>query len=166
MWNPTGVSVSFTLKPFYYQALLFKLVILLFVGVLLAAYYFYKKKRKRTAVEEEDSGIKEIPGEKEKYKGFHLEDAYAEECIKKLMHQVTVKKVYRDKEITLKKLADRLSLSRHLLSRILNERLERNFSDFINYYRIEEAKRILANPKTAKIKISIVAFDVGFNTTA
>ncbi|MCP4151719.1 MAG: AraC family transcriptional regulator, partial [bacterium] len=106
----------------------------------------------------------EKPGKQPKYKGFHLEDAYAEECIKKLMHQVEVKKVYRDADITLEKLADRLSIPRHVLSRILNERLKRNFSDYINYYRIEEARRILSTAEGAKRKNTIVAFDVGFNT--
>ncbi|MCP4157529.1 MAG: helix-turn-helix domain-containing protein, partial [bacterium] len=166
VWNPTGVFVYFTLEPFYYQTLLFKLFVLLSVGVLLVAYYLYKKKYKTTAAKEEDSGLKEKPEEKEKYKGFHLEDAYAEECIKKLMKEVKIKKVYRDSKLTLEKLADKLSIPRHLLSRIINERLERNFSDFINYYRIEEAKTILSDPKNEKKKSSSIAFEVGFNTTA
>jgi AraC-like DNA-binding protein len=51
-----------------------------------------------------------------------------------------------------------------VLSQILNEKLNRNYSEFINSYRIEEAKKILEGPRAAQLKINAVAFDVGFNT--
>jgi AraC-like DNA-binding protein len=57
-----------------------------------------------------------------------------------------------------------LSVSPHLLSQILNEKLNRNFSDFVNYYRIEEAKQILSSPRGDRLKVIAVAFEVGFNT--
>jgi AraC-like DNA-binding protein len=43
--------------------------------------------------------------------------------------------------------------------------LNQNFAEFINSYRIEEAKRILKSAKWAQQKIAAVAFEVGFNTT-
>jgi AraC-like DNA-binding protein len=42
--------------------------------------------------------------------------------------------------------------------------MDRNFSDFINYYRVEEAKKLLQDPRGAQKKIIVLAFDVGFNT--
>jgi AraC-like DNA-binding protein len=47
---------------------------------------------------------------------------------------------------------------------VLNEKLNKNFPDFINWYRIEEARKILASPRGSQKKIANVAFDVGFNT--
>ena len=76
-----------------------------------------------------------------------------------------IKKEYREPEISLQSLAEKLSITSHQLSQILNEKLNRNFSDFINYYRIEEAKAILLKPESDQQKITTVAFDVGFNTT-
>lgn len=74
-------------------------------------------------------------------------------------------KVYVDADISLQSLAEKMSISTHQLSQVLNERLDRNFPDFINFYRIVEAKRILKNPQGAQQKIDTVAFQVGYNTT-
>jgi AraC-like DNA-binding protein len=80
---------------------------------------------------------------------------------------MNVDKVYCHTDVSLQLLAEKLSLSPHLLPpQILNEQLNRNFWDYINSYRIEEAKRILQSPVGAQQKIVTVAFDVGFNTTS
>jgi ligand-binding sensor domain-containing protein/AraC-like DNA-binding protein len=151
VWNRTGDSFTFTLKPLFYETFLFRIGILFLLAVLLAAVFYIYKKR---------------PFEKnEKYKGSPLTPQYAEECIKKLGHLMEVEKVYCLADVSLQALAEKLSVSPHLLSRVLNEKLNRNFWDFINSYRIEEAKRILQSPGGAQRKIVAVAFDVGFNTT-
>ena len=73
-------------------------------------------------------------------------------------------KVYRDPELSLQSLAEKTSVSPHVLSQVLNEKLNKNFPDFINWYRIEEARKILASPRGSQKKIANVAYDVGFNT--
>lgn len=70
--------------------------------------------------------------------------------------------LYRDDEITLGSLADRLAITPHQLSEFLNERLDVNFSGFINSYRIEEAKKLLVQDPASSI-ISI-CFYTGFNS--
>lgn len=150
VWNRTGDSMTFTLKPFFYQTILFKIAaILILLALGAAGFYIYKKR----------------PFEKqEKYKGSPLTPQYAEECKKKLRYLMEIEKLYCDAELSLQALADKLSISTHLLSQILNEKLNRNFADFINSYRIEEAKKILENSRGSQQKITTVAFDVGFNT--
>ncbi len=66
--------------------------------------------------------------------------------------------------ISLQSLSKKLSISSHMLSQIINEKMNKNFWDFINTYRIEEAKKLLRDPKRANQKILSIAFDVGFNT--
>jgi YesN/AraC family two-component response regulator len=61
-------------------------------------------------------------------------------------------------------LAEKLSVSTHILSQVLNEKLNQKFSDLINSSRVEEAKKILQKPGGAQQKITSVAFEVGFNT--
>lgn len=146
----TGTSFTFILKPLFYQTFLFKIAVLFFLlFISVAAFYIYKKHPFK---------------EKAKYKGSTLHHEYAEECIAKLKNLVEVEKVYEDSDLTLQSLAQRLSLPPHLLSQILNERLKRNFADFINFYRIEEAKRLLKSPEGAEQKIDALAVEVGFNT--
>jgi ligand-binding sensor domain-containing protein/AraC-like DNA-binding protein len=151
VWNQKGDSVTFTLKPFFYQTLVFKLAVLfLLIALLAAAFYIYKKRPFR---------------KKPKYKDSPLHPDFAQECIKKLNYLMENEKVYTDADISLQSLAEKMSIAPHQLSQVLNERLDRNFPDFINFYRIEEAKRILKSPQGAQQKIDTVAFQVGFNTT-
>jgi len=152
IWNRTGDSITFTLKPFFHQTVFFKIIILFLVFALAAGgFYLYKKRP--------------FKKEHEKYKGSSLNPQFAEECIKKLRYLMEMKKVFRDPDISLQGLSDKLSVSSHQLSQILNEKLERNFSDLINSYRVEEAKRLLLKPGADQQKVTTVAFDVGFNTT-
>jgi AraC-like DNA-binding protein len=73
-------------------------------------------------------------------------------------------KPYLDPELTLDQLSSLLSLRPRVLSQVINKMLGENFYDFINRYRIEEASRMLTNPKDKKITILEVLYDVGFNS--
>lgn len=77
---------------------------------------------------------------------------------------VLSQKVYKDSEITLKGLANAVDLSTHQLSELINGHLQKNFSSFINYYRIEEAKQLLENDK--KMLLIEVAHEVGFKSVS
>jgi ligand-binding sensor domain-containing protein/AraC-like DNA-binding protein len=154
VWNQTGDSITFTLKALFYQTLVFKIIIfLLFTILVAAAVYIYKKRPFEKKKEKE-----------EKYKGSNLERDFVEEKTKKLKHLMEVEKVYRDETISLQSLAEKLSIPPYQLSQILNEAMNRNFPDFINYYRIEEAKKMLTSPRGAEKKNTAVAYDVGFNS--
>lgn len=129
-WNRTGASVTFTLRPYFYQTPAFKILLLLFIIALAAAgVYLYKK----------------YPI-KEKYKGSSINPKFAEACVTKLKYLMEEEKIYRDADISLPLLAEKLSVSPHQLSQLLNERLNRGFSDFVNGYRVEEAKKNINQP--------------------
>jgi AraC-like DNA-binding protein len=70
--------------------------------------------------------------------------------------------LYRDYDLTLAKLAGTLGVSTHQLSQLLNQRLRMKFSDFVNRYRVEEAKRLLGTEEGRNV-LSI-CFHVGFNS--
>jgi len=69
---------------------------------------------------------------------------------------------YRDSEINLSSLANRLSITRHQLSEYLNEQLGTKFRDYVSRYRIDEAQNILRENGNANIMA--VCFRVGFNS--
>jgi AraC-like DNA-binding protein len=47
---------------------------------------------------------------------------------------------------------------------VINQRFHKNFNDFINDYRIEEAKKMLGHKKTRDYKLLTIAYEVGFNS--
>lgn len=95
-----------------------------------------------------------------------LNREFVEQCITKLKYLMEIEKVYCDADISLQSLSDKMSIAPHLLSQLLNEKMDRNFADFINVYRIEEAKKIMQSPRGPQRKVSAVAIEVGFNTMA
>lgn len=162
IWNDTGDSVTVTILPYFHQTLWFKLILVLLIAVLAAgAFFLYKNLYKKIS---RAKALKQTPAEKEKYKDSKLNPVFVEEIIKRLKHQVEVEKVYRDPVLTLQSLAKKLAVPPHQLSQVINDRLKRNFPDYINYHRIEEARWILEHPGRQEIKITSMAFDVGFNT--
>ena len=109
---------------------------------------------------------KYLTEKKRKYKNSSLHPDFAEECIRKLTKLMEVDKIYRDSDLSLQILAKKISIKPYLLSQIINERLKRNFYDYINSYRIEEAKQILVRPGRVKLNIVLLADEVGFKTRA
>ena len=71
-------------------------------------------------------------------------------------------KLYTSETLSLKDLADILSITPHQLSHLLNSERDTNFNTFINQYRIEEAKRLLL--EEAERSILTIAYAVGFNS--
>lgn len=73
-------------------------------------------------------------------------------------------KSYMDPDITLEKLADSLSLQSKDLSMLINRHLGVNFYEFINKYRIDEAKKMLVSEEFKNTTITDIYFAVGFNS--
>src|SRR6266498_1011760 len=73
-------------------------------------------------------------------------------------------KSYLQSELSLNQLAAELSVKPKILSQIINEKLGQNFFDFINTYRIEEAKRLLVEHEDPKITVLEILYEVGFNS--
>jgi len=73
-------------------------------------------------------------------------------------------KPYLEPELTLDQLAAKMNVKPRALSEAINVVLRQNFFDFINRYRIEEATRMLTNPKDEKITVLEVLYQAGFNS--
>ena len=90
------------------------------------------------------------------------------ECISKalgnLNHVIHEEKIYRNPELTLTGLANRLDLTPRQLSELLNNEIGKNFNSYITDFRIEDAIEELKKNKYSTI-LSI-ALSVGFNSNS
>lgn len=105
-----------------------------------------------------------ISTESPKYEKSSLTPKMAEVQFQKLVIVMEKEKLYLDKDIGLSCLAQKLGIPLHHLSQIINEKTGSNFYDYINAQRIEEAKRLLLDPKMNNRSIASIAFDAGFNS--
>ncbi|MBA3930206.1 MAG: AraC family transcriptional regulator [Xanthomonas sp.] len=79
-----------------------------------------------------------------------------------LRHQLDVRQVYREPELKVVDLAQRLGTVEHRLSRLITQGLgEKNFNQMVNRYRIAYACRRLAEPEAAD-SILDISGDAGF----
>jgi AraC-like DNA-binding protein len=72
--------------------------------------------------------------------------------------------LYRDSALTLPGLAEAVGTSPNALSQAINQYLGLNYFDFINRYRVEEAKKLLKESPDGQTTILDIAFCVGFNS--
>jgi len=77
---------------------------------------------------------------------------------------VVDKKWYLESDLSLSKLSKMVGKSTQLVSSVINEHARQNFNDFINYYRIQDAKAMLSSQENNKFTISSIAFDTGFSS--
>lgn len=83
---------------------------------------------------------------------------------RKLKEAVAVNHLYEDAELTLTTLALKLGIHPHELSRIINLGLAKNFSDFINEFRVREIARKMRDPAYDRLTLLGIAYESGFNS--
>lgn len=83
-----------------------------------------------------------------------------------LMNAMEKDKLFLDAGLGIEKLSDVVGQSKHDISRILNERMNANFFDFVNGYRVREARRLLDDPAMQRFTIAAIAFESGFNSVS
>lgn len=102
------------------------------------------------------------PGTPVKYKSSVLTEAYEAELAARLEGLMRTEKLYKNEQLRLETLAERLGVSRNSVSQVIN-RSGMNFFEYINYWRIEEAKTLLSETSKRNLNVIEVAYAVGFS---
>lgn len=82
--------------------------------------------------------------------------------LEKLSNHMQAERPYLDAELSLQKLADGIGLPDKLVSQLINQHLGKHFFDYINEFRITEAKTLLRNKP--ELTVLEVLYQVGFNS--
>ncbi len=83
---------------------------------------------------------------------------------KELCYLLKNEKHFKDPNVSLLSIANRLHISSTYLSQLVNSVTDSNFSDFINGYRVIEAQRLLTHPNYSNYPIRSVGLEAGFNS--
>ncbi|MDE3057805.1 MAG: AraC family transcriptional regulator [Bacteroidota bacterium] len=85
-----------------------------------------------------------------------------EALAKKLAAYFEAEKPFLDETLTLTKLSAQIGIPRNQLSLVINSKFNANFYTFVNTFRVEEAKRLITDPKNKNFTILSLAFQAGF----
>lgn len=101
-----------------------------------------------------------------KYQKTALPATRAQTYLEKLLALMASQKPFLNAELRLSDLAEALHILPNHLSQVINAELNKNFFDFVNDYRLEEAKQRLLDPGFEHYSILAIALEVGFNNKA
>jgi AraC-like DNA-binding protein len=74
-------------------------------------------------------------------------------------------RAYRDDGLSIASLSQKLNVQEYRLRRLINGQLgHRNFSAFVNGYRLSEAESALADPGQVEVPVLTIALDAGFGS--
>ena len=98
-----------------------------------------------------------------RYSGSSLNKDSQQELFGRLERLMQYDQVYKNSLFTREKMAELLGTNRTYLSQTINEQTGLTFTHYMNKYRIEEARRILADPQD-DTPIKAIAADLGFSS--
>lgn len=125
---------------------------------------YFGLKQKEIFSQTEDKNVEYFIEPKTKYANIQLKENELDEYVHNLKSYMSDYRPYLNADLTLPELAGSLEMPSHHLSMVINEKLNLNFFDFINEYRVEEVKAKMNDPKFSHLSILGIAFESGFNT--
>lgn len=94
-------------------------------------------------------------------------DPRDKELLGQLITAMETDEIYREPGLTIRSLSEQLKTPEHRLRVLINQGLGfRNFSAFLNSYRIDAIKSEFKNPEKARTPILTLAMDAGYNSLA
>ncbi len=111
-------------------------------------------KEKSTKIKKEDN----------KYNKSNLNEEQKQELFDELILLMEEEKFYLQKNIKLNTIAKALETNNLYLSQVINQKANTNFNNFLNSYRINDARKHLSDPNFQNLSIEGIAYEVGFKS--
>jgi len=96
----------------------------------------------------------------------HFSQEEADQYQQQLIRLMIADRIYLNPLLKVDSLAVKLCIPEKSVSNLLNQHIGKNFNDFVNEYRVEEAKKKLSDHACHQFTIAAIAFDCGFNSLA
>ncbi|MFT7482621.1 MAG: AraC-like DNA-binding protein, partial [Oceanospirillaceae bacterium] len=135
----------------------FRTVLLIFELLVLCGYLF-KALSKPTLFRGINSGLQLVSGSQ-----VNESDTLSTD-LPKIEEYMQTEKPYLDPSVTIQQVADGVNIPVRELSLLINKQIGKHFFDFVNEYRIAEAKKILADVEQQKLTVLEILYSVGFNS--
>lgn len=100
----------------------------------------------------------------EKYRNSRLSKEQSETYLRKIEKYMQEKEPYVNSHLSIDEMSRELNIPKHHISQILNLRLNKNFYNYVNEYRVEKTKQLMANSDSEKYSLLGLALQAGFNS--
>lgn len=133
-----------------------------FAGMMVLAYYSIRQQSMQPAEPATTNSLNTDHGDREIWE--RLEADQVEELQRRVLRITLQQKLYLDPSLTLPALSKATEISVQDLSYILNRGIKKNFYQFINELRVEEAKNLLRSDMIKTLDMLGIATHAGFNS--
>lgn len=99
-----------------------------------------------------------------KYKKSSLTELQKDEILQKIKYEMEVNLYFTDNLSSLSGLAMRTKQSSHHISQVINERLGKTYFELLSFYRVDYAKKLMAESSLSRLTIEEIADKVGYNS--
>ncbi len=82
----------------------------------------------------------------------------------KLLAVMDKNQLYKNSKLQLRDISNAISIQQNQISEVLAQRLNTNYYDFINEYRVKEVIKLMGQKKYQDYKLLIIAKEAGFNS--
>ncbi|MDH6309960.1 AraC-like DNA-binding protein/predicted negative regulator of RcsB-dependent stress response [Dysgonomonas sp. PFB1-18] len=171
-----------TIRQQKIMSILFLIACVSLIALFFIYYYFQRKKRQdHIRIVKQNEELSEYIGRTHKTREVLPEDSdtgkaengngvrHLAEILSGLEQLFDHEKIYRTQGLNINVVADKLATNRDYLSKVINSSLGKGFNEYVNFYRIEEAKEILkaqCNGQHTAYTMQQIAEKVGFAGTS
>lgn len=153
-----------------FSVFVFIFVIVLLIVSAVSIVYIRQRKNYRKLIRQYDEYYRRLISENRKQDVLLEKDTLAEHnglyaTLYLKMENLMREGVFRQKDLSLEKMAVMLGSNRTYVSNAINKMANSSFYNYMNSYRIKEAIRVLSDPATASaVSFKALADDVGYNS--
>lgn len=158
------VIVSYVINAIYGEESMAGVLIYIALSLLLYTLGIKSLKQPEVILYIGESSFKEGDERTTSYQKSGLAPETAENYLNKLIEVMDKEKPYLNERLNLPELSKMVDISTHNLSEVINTKLNQNFYDFINKYRVEEVIRLIKEDINFSYSILSIGFDAGFSS--
>lgn len=156
--------LTFGLGAIWLLVLLFRDDTLIYSGVVVFVFLIGFFGVRQADIFSEGRLVSDDDGKREKYQKSGLTKEASEDLHRELRRLMSDGALYKKSELSINDLASRLGVHPNRLSQVINQKEQKNFYDFVNMYRVEEFKRLIALQKNRQFTLLSLAYDCGFSS--
>lgn len=105
-----------------------------------------------------------VTEEKDRYVNSSISRQQSEEYYNKVRELMSADKCYLNPDLKLDDLASQLKIPANYISQAINQNEGKNFNEFMNTYRVQEAILLMEDPKNLNLSIEGIAYESGFGS--